>query len=242
MGYGAGDVTADYTVTNETTGAGYFSNVDIDVSAEAALVTTETSNVVVSSPRVGESQLTIDWDANWSGSGSYTWPTFILSTAKVLLVDGGTSTLDSSESQSNGFGDLNWTPQREYLSVKIRVEDNTYGDFAESSSFNVANPLSFSILGPDERDAGQQGTWSTVVSGGTSPYAYDWDYKLLCNSQGIEYRVEQCDTWYQGGFGSSWSHSLSGAEFDLKIRLTVADSDSPSYSKVIYKVVDILDI
>lgn len=76
----------------------------------------------------------------------------------------------------------------------------------------------------------------------TSPYSYDWDYMLDCESAPLGILVEQCDVWYQGGTGSSWSHSLSGSSYDLIIRLKVVDSDNPAYDRTETKTVYITDV
>ena len=73
------------------------------------------------------------------------------------------------------------------------------------------------------------------------PYSYDWDYMWICNTQGVQVQVEECDTWNQGGTGSSWSKTVSSDFFDMKIRLTITDSDSPANQDTDYLIVDIYD-
>ena len=84
--------------------------------------------------------------------------------------------------------------------------------------------------------------WEVIPTGGTTTYSYDWDYLWICNSQSLSIRIETCGQWNQGGTDWQWSKSVSGAEFDMKIRVTVTDSNSPVYTRVEYLIVDIIDI
>ncbi len=113
------------------------------------------------------------------------------------------------------------------------------------ASFQIPNapaePLEISISGPTALGIGEDGTWHAIVSGGRSPFSYQWDYMLLCigafGAQGlgdIGTMDVNCDQWYSGGTGSSFSRSTSG-EWTMRIRLTVMDADN--VVKTAYKTV-----
>jgi hypothetical protein len=174
---------------------------------------------------------TISWDADWSGDGTYTYPDWISTKSKIELNDGGSlSTIDNSESQAGGNGNYSWTPASTGSGLKVRVTDRSSDDWSESTSFSVDNAaLSVDFTGPSTLNATVEGTWTAQVSGGTTPYTYDWDYMLTCSTLALPVPLlEECDTWNQGGTGASWSHTISDDGYDLKIRLTVHDSDSDS--------------
>lgn len=76
--------------------------------------------------------------------------------------------------------------------------------------------------------------------GGVFPYSYNWEYMWICNAQSIGIQVETCDDWNQGGTGSPWSKTVISDLFDMKIRLTATDSDSPPKQNSVIQTVDIL--
>lgn len=235
------DVTAKLIVSNSQLETGSFSIINITGTVDVAIVESEISNISVGSPRVAGSPTTVTWNVDWSGLG-FIFPDFMTTDAKMELVDGSILTLSSSEDHDSGSGSFDWTPDQAYTSVEIRVSDNHSGNSDDSSTFDVESPVSFSIDGPSSLDQGVEGTWSAEPIGGTIPYTFDWDYLLICDTQGFSIRVEECDTWNQGGTAWNWSHTVTGALFNLKIRLTVSDAGSPSFSMQKIIVVDILDI
>jgi hypothetical protein len=95
----------------------------------------------------------------------------------------------------------------------------------------VPTALAASISGPGSLTTGQTGTWSANVSGGSTPYAYQWDYMLMC-PEGLY--AEDCDRWHAGGTSSTFSKQASGG-FDLRLKLRV--TDEASTTKTVYKTV-----
>ncbi len=236
------DKQVKFTVTNESEESGSFSNLGGSGNADVELTSLDISNLSVGSPREGGTSIAITWDADWDGSGQL--PSWIggHGDATVKLTGGATETLEEEESHATGNGSLSWTPSQLYSNIKVKVEENSTEDELESSSFNVISPIDYDIDGPTTLEEGVQGTWSVSPEGGTTPYTYDWDYMLLCTSQALTSLVEECDNWYQGGTGSSWNHTVSGALYDLQIRSKVTDSSTnPAWSKTKIIVVDITD-
>lgn len=237
------DMNVKFIVTNTTTNEGYFSNLNVTGTPDAELASVDITNVVVGSPRRAESGIDIEWDAEWDGSGW--WPSWVGGhfDATVSIMDGATTlvTLNAAAGFADGDGSVTWTPTAVYSDLHAKVQENDTEGSATSSTFDVESPITFSISGPSILEQGVQGTWSITPSGGTTPYTYDWDYLLMCSSQGLVIYAEECGTWYQGGTSSSWSKSLSGDQFDLKIRVTATDSDNPAYSTTKEKIVDIVD-
>lgn len=214
--------------------------------ADFELVSTELTNLTVGTPRYKGLPVALNWGADWAGPNGLTYPTFFVSKGSVKIVEPGkadsliTSTV--AYHATNGTAFYSWIPSREYSSIKIKVEDNNSNDFIVSSVFNVTiKPLETEINGPSSLEQGVQGTWSADegTMGGITPYTYDWDYLFICNEASVTPQVETCDTWNQGGTSFSWQKSVSGAEFDMKIRLTVTDSDSPTSQVIKFLIVDI---
>lgn len=107
-------------------------------------------------------------------------------------------------------------------------------DWSEKRSFTYTPaPMSVSsILGPSELVEGKQGTWTVNVQGGYPPYNYDWDYMLYSDecsvlpplpssTNGVEPNDVDCNKWTDGSSSDSFSRSVNGDEWDLKIRLRV---------------------
>lgn len=239
--FGDGDVTGTFLVSDSQSESGSFSIINVTGTTDVAIVESEITNVSVGSPRVAGSPITVTWNADWSGIG-FVFPDFMTTGAKLELVDGSISTLAASEGHASGSGSYDWTPDQAYTSVKIRVNDNHSSNSDDSSILDVESPISFTIDGPSSLDQGVEGTWSAEPTGGTAPYTFDWDYLLICDTQSLSIRVEECDTWNQGGTAWNWSHTVNGSLFDLKIRLTVSDASSPSFSSQETIVVNILGL
>jgi hypothetical protein len=205
---------------------------------DIALISAEVSNVSIVSPNWTNYGQAITWDARWS-DGEYGL-NFFPRAATVKIKDG--STLTTSGYQAYGSGSYSWTPSQEYASIQIQVSDNGSGYTGFSSSFSVVDrPLVGSIAGPSSLDVNVQGTWTASGVGGETPYTYIWEYMWICGSQSIGIQVETCDTWNSGGTNSSLSKTASGDNFDLKVKLIISDSDSPSVEDTVYLTVDIID-
>ncbi|GMQ83154.1 MAG: hypothetical protein BMS9Abin05_2641 [Rhodothermia bacterium] len=237
-----GDMDA-YTDLDIVSGSESFGTIDNSGWADIAHVTATPENVTVSMPRYKDNQIDLDWGSFWESIDSFPFPDFMVSKVTVKIKDGATLPSASAVAfDAYGDGTYAWTPDQTYSNIQIEIIDNNSGQSALSSFFNVVvAPVDASISGPDNLQEGYTGTWTAVVSGGTPSYTYDWDYLFICNGQSLELnpRVEQCDTWNQGGTSSTYQKSVSGAEFDMKLRLTVTDSASPPVQDIAYLVVDI---
>lgn len=101
----------------------------------------------------------------------------------------------------------------------------------------IVRPLVASISGPSSLEVDVNGTWTASAIGGVGTKTYQWDYMWICN--GLSIQVEGCDTWNQGGTSSSWSKTVTGDLFDMKIRLTATDGDSNQ--DIVYLIVDVYE-
>ncbi len=211
---------------------------------DIAVVTTHISAVSVGTPHsVGQGQ-EITWDADWQGGGEgWTLPSFFPQNATIKIIDGANeTTITTTGDQDDGSGSFVWTPTQTYSDIQIKVVDNGSGNSASSSTFSVVDqPLTGSITGPSSLAMNVEGNWSASGQSGVPPYTYDWDFMWVCNAQGIKIQVEECDTWNQGGTGSSWSKTVSSDFFDMKIRMTITDSDLPANQDIDSLIVDIYD-
>jgi len=237
---GSIDGDADLTVSGGTESFSGASSQQYDI----AVVTTLISAVSVAAPNwIGQSQ-EITWNADWQGGGEgWTLPSFFPQNATIKIVDGPSeTTITATGDQDDGSGSFFWVPTQEYTDIQIKVIDNGSGNSAVSTTFSVVGQsLTGSITGPSSLAMNVEGNWSASVESGVPPYSYDWDYMWICNTQGVQVQVEECDTWNQGGTGSSWSKTVSSDFFDMKIRLTITDSDSPANQDTDYLIVDIYD-
>ena len=103
-------------------------------------------------------------------------------------------------------------------------------------------PLSASIIGPSTRSSGQTGTWTASVSGGQTPYSYQWSYYRYCDDFLLkttskindvnEIEDVPCGYWFSAGTSSSVSRSDNG-DFSLKLIVTDASNNSVTVTKYV---------
>ena len=87
-------------------------------------------------------------------------------------------------------------------------------------------PLDVSLSGTSSLCPGESGSWTASVSGGTSPYSYDWYYR------------KDSGTWYsQSETSDSFSRSMPTVNNSMDIKVTVTDDDNTQASdtKLVYK-------
>jgi len=89
-----------------------------------------------------------------------------------------------------------------------------------------APPLDVSLSGTSILCPGESGSWTASVSGGVTPYTYDWYYR------------KDSGTWYsQSETSSSFSRSMPTVNNSMDIKVTVTDDDNTQTSdtKLVYK-------
>gem|GEM_PF-1876618 len=94
-------------------------------------------------------------------------------------------------------------------------------------------PLTVSISGP--QTLSQQdgiGYWSANVSGGVSPYSYQWQARNTCRT-GYNCGSE---TWQPAGTQQTISYTYSSSVYSLELKVTVTDNQSTSTTSGIYTV------
>ncbi len=63
-------------------------------------------------------------------------------------------------------------------------------------------------------------TWTAVVSGGQTPYTYEWEFMPQCPGGGA---APQCDAWNYGGNAGTFTYRSTDG-YDFTIKLTVTDA------------------
>ena len=121
--------------------------------------------------------------------------------------------------------------------------------------YYVCSLLSVSISGPDQLDPGESGTFSAQISGGTSPFTYQWYKRVDCYNPDLAEQSElyppvtdetPCGEWFAIG-GNSSSIQISGWQsFSLKVIVTDNCFDpriavSPIHSVVVGSALDKLN-
>lgn len=87
-------------------------------------------------------------------------------------------------------------------------------------------PLDVDLSGTSSLCPGEDGTWTASVSGGATPYGYDWYYR------------KDSGTWYsQSETSDSFSRSMPTVNNSMDIKATVTDDDNTQTSdtKLVYK-------
>jgi hypothetical protein len=87
-------------------------------------------------------------------------------------------------------------------------------------------PLDVDLSGTGSLCPGEDGTWTASVSGGATPYGYDWYYR------------KDSGTWYsQSETSDSFSRSMPTVNNSMDIKVTVTDDDNTQTSdtKLVYK-------
>ncbi len=112
--------------------------------------------------------------------------------------------------------------------------------------YYVCSLLSVSISGPDQLDPGESGTFSAQISGGTSPFTYQWYKRVDCYNPDLAEQSElyppvtdetPCGEWFAIG-GNSSSIQISGWQsFSLKVIVTDNCFDSRTAVSPIHAVV-----
>jgi pimeloyl-ACP methyl ester carboxylesterase len=185
----------------------------------------------------------------------YDWNQFVLGTDIDALDSDGVVLRNSqrpgwipTSKRIKILGDINHLEQRTHQNALTALTQAL-----TAADIDIDNapppPLNVSILGPSSLKSGQKGTWTAGVYGGTSPFSYRWDYQLLCGSKIAPDRQKggggdkpgpyevSCDAWYSGGTSTSFSRSVNGSQFDLRLRLVVTDAGG--VKKTVYKTVRI---
>jgi len=105
---------------------------------------------------------------------------------------------------------------------------------SKPGSYNIPpEPLTVSISGP--QTLSQQdgiGYWSANVSGGVSPYSYQWQARNTCRT-GYNCGSE---TWQPAGTQQTISYTYSSSVYSLELKVTVTDDQSTSTTSGIYTV------
>ena len=111
-------------------------------------------------------------------------------------------------------------------------------------------PLNAVISGPTSIPSGTSGTWTSISSGGDTPYSYVWTYQYPCDGNGGDelggealpageqpggggtYKETGC-LWYTGSTGSSFTKTFSGTTATIKLRVTDAAGAVSTVTRVV---------
>jgi len=130
----------------------------------------------------------------------------------------------------------------DYLQNMLTADDNYYSGSYESQiltafdNHGIDSPsptLTVSISGP--QTLSQQdgiGYWTANVSGGVSPYSYQWQARNTCRT-GYNCGSE---TWQPAGTQQTISYTYSSSVYSLELKVTVTDNQSTSTTAGIYTV------
>jgi len=172
-----------------------------------------------------------DYDLSWSASETLDW-------------------LSLSATSGHAYYS---TPSSTSVSVNIaRKAAGTYGgnitfsssmvssrqNASVSATLTIATPFSITITGSTELEVDETGSWTAGVSGGFTPYHYQWYYRLVCDM--LQNRPQPlkppCGYWFTvGGDNPSWSHADNQ---DFEVKCDVADAlGTVKTSNVIYVTV-----
>jgi hypothetical protein len=145
----------------------------------------------------------IDYDLTWNASESLDW--FSLSaTSGHAYGTTPTSTVAGANIVGKGVG--TYSGNIVFSSSMVSSLQNT----TVPSSLTIAAQLAITITGSTELEVDETGSWTAGVSGGFTPYHYQWYYRLVCDE--LEKRPQPlkppCGYWFTVGLdNSSWSHA-----------------------------------
>ena len=174
-----------------------------------------------------------DYDLSWNTSENLSW-------------------LSLSPTSGHAYGTTPATTQ-----VNVNISGMTEGTYVGSITFSspmvssrqnsnvtvtliIASTLTITISGPSSLGVNQIGTWTATVSGGVSPYHYQWYYYPVCPDLPVQGGPKPlkptCGYWYTNGADNkSWSHQDT---YDFMVKCDVIDAkDSVRTSNVIYVTV-----
>jgi hypothetical protein len=160
----------------------------------------------------------IEYDLTWSTSESLDWLSLSVTSGHAYGID-PTSSVASVNIAGKSVG--NYSGNITFSSSMVSSYQNT----TVSASLTIANLHSVTITGPTELESGQSGTWNASVSGGFTPYHYQWYYYPECaklTEKGEGFREPPCGYWYSWGFDQS-SASRSD-DSDFRVKCEVADA------------------
>lgn len=182
----------------------------------------------------GASAISYYWQMDWNLIVLGTSPTALDSDGVVLESSQAPSFVSSSRRRrmnQSGRPGINHFEQRHNQDALDAINFALTRD--DVNVDEVPTALAASISGPGSLTIGQTGTWSANASGGSTPYAYQWDYMLVC--PGGLY-AEDCDRWHAGGTSATFSKRVSGG-FDLRLKLRVTDGSGTD--ETVYKTVSV---
>jgi len=92
--------------------------------------------------------------------------------------------------------------------------------------YYVCPQVSVSISGPSQLQPNQTGTFTANVSGGTSPFSYQWykriecDYSLAGPSGKPSPRAPPCGEWFAGGTNSPTYQTAAWSDFSVRVDIS----------------------
>jgi hypothetical protein len=177
----------------------------------------------------------IDNTLNWSASKTQNWLTVSPSSGSV------SGTTPVSITVSVNVAGLATGTYSDIITVSATQVSNTQYERIQIT-LNITSSLSASISGPTYLSCNQAGTWTASVSGGSSPYHYQWYYYIPCNTSlqtsvdDIEPLLPPCGSWFQAGAdNSTFSHSACS---DFEVKCVVHDAlNNYATSNIVYVTV-----
>ena len=125
------------------------------------------------------------------------------------------------------------------LTVIGRDQSNAGAIQSVGVTVSTAAGLSASISGPSSVTGPGGTTWTASVSGGTTPYTYNWRYQRTCSGGGEgpgDRAAPPCTEWVSGGTSSSLTLTLSES---TTLELTVTDANDDSVTATLSAFFDL---
>jgi hypothetical protein len=117
--------------------------------------------------------------------------------------------------------------------IDLQRQDQVCGHFNRDAYCNnngtpyyVCPQVSVSISGPSQLQPNQTGTFTANVSGGTSPFSYQWykriecDYRLAGPSGKPGPRAPPCGEWFAGGTNSPTYQTAAWSDFSVRVDIS----------------------
>jgi hypothetical protein len=170
----------------------------------------------------------IDYDLTWSATESLDWLSLSVTSGHAY---GSTPTSTVASASIAGKSVGTYSGDVIFSSSMVSSLQNT----TVPASLTIAAQLAITITGSTELEIDETGSWSAAVTGGFTPYHYQWYYRLVCDRRQKRPQPLKppCDYWFTVGEDtSSWSHA-DDQDFEVKCEVTDA-LETVKTSNIIY--------
>lgn len=156
-------------------------------------------DVVITGPVTVTSAGTQTWTANATGgTGTYTYNW-------EYRVQGGTWTSLGVTTKTYSRSITATSPDFE---LRVTATSGGASD-TDSHLVDVNFPITVTVSGTNSGYRWETGSWTAVVTGGSAPYTYQWQYRLASTT-----------TWTNVGTGATYSRALPFTSFYVRVTVT----------------------